>query len=624
MRSKLRKAIFTSAILSMAVLSSCGGGGSSDSSSSNSSPPTPPGPITSSTVKLLAQTVSGSNYQDYQVNICDLKPDGTISCGNDLNPTPKTANIRFDYGISYEFSNGNVLLIGSDGKAYYFDSATGTINKLTNGKDVTENVLSDQLDFRIYNTGFPKENPNFTIHDGNDPSKGYIVITKSGKYVVNTGGDINKFYYMGDDSDFVVVTDNVNHRTYRIDTDGNVSEIKDNDTSIEFQTLLAKIGDNILVKATNSAVYFLRDNGTIAKLVPSTSSDTVDARMIKVGSDFYIAVRNGKNLYYYKNNIALLKDPITIHGGDLTSYALDGSGNLYYYILDSDIGVGVVTTNSQILPMKVVSSYDGLIGTSVGVIALDNYKKKVELLSITGNSIVSNAVSAGSNPDLFNAVSTCMDAKRNEPDVIYSHLNGEGTNQIMCVGNAVTYGSSVSSLNFSWITYDNNNVYNVKQIPITDIVDYIEFYNNKTIIYTRPKIGSTDPYKIKICSAGSTTCATITGLSLYEAIKRYVKNNNYILGAAVQTSKSPEKYAFYIADLFAGTSKQVFTDLSTYLIAGNVSLDISMAAIVSNSSDSSCPNGYGNIIQLYNNGVYSTYKSNKLCFYKSLLKLYKQ
>jgi hypothetical protein len=577
-------------------------------------------------VKVLVQAVSGSNYQDYQVNICDLKPDGTISCGNDLNPTPKTANIKFDYGIWYEFSNGNVLLMGSDGKAYYFDSATGTINKLTNGKDVAGNVLSDQLDFRIYNTGFPDWNSNFTIHDGDDPSKGYVVITKLGKYVVNTGGDINKFYYKGDDSDFVVVTDNVNHRTYRIDIDGNVSEIKDNGTSIEFQTLLAKIGDNILVKATNSAVYFLKDDGTVAKLVPSTSSDSVDARMIKVGSDFYTAVRNGKNLYYYKNNTALLKDPITIHGVDLTSYALDGSGNLYYYLDDNDnnIGVGVVTTNSQILPMKVVSSYDGLIGTSAGVIALDNYKKKVELLSIAGNGIVSNPVYAGSNPDLFNAVSTCIDAKRNEPSNIYSIFNGESTSQIMCVGDVVTYGSSVSSLNFSWITYDNNNGYNEKQIPITDNLDYVKFYNNKTIIYTRPKIGSTDPYKIEICSAGSTTCTTITGLSLYGTEKIYTKNNNYILATTVQTSESPEKYDLYIADLLAGTSKKIFTDLSTYLLAGNISLDISMAAIVSNSSDSSCPNGYGNIIQLYNNGAYSTYKSNNLCFHKSLLKLYKQ
>ncbi|MBX0311893.1 MAG: hypothetical protein JHC31_08965, partial [Sulfurihydrogenibium sp.] len=567
MRSKLRKAIFASAILSTAVLYSCGGGGSGESSSSNSSPSTPlPGPIASSVVKVLAQTVSGSNYQDYQVNICDLKPDGTISCGNNLNPTPKTANITFDYGIEYEFLNGNVLLKGSDIKAYYFDFATGTINKLTNGKDVAGNVLSNQLDFRIYNVA-SDANSNFEICASDDSSKGYVVITKSGKYVVNTGGDINKFYYKGNDSDFVVVTDNINHRTYRIDTDGNVSEIKDNGTSIEFQTLLAKIGDNILVKATNSAVYFLKDDGTVAKLVPSTSSNSVDARMIKVGSDFYIAVRDGNNLYYYKNNTALLKNPITIFGGSLTSYALDGSGNLYYYNLDNNnnIGVGAVTTNSQILPTKVVSSYDGLIGTSAGVIALDNYNKKVELLSITGNSIVSNPVYAGSNPDLFNAVSTCVDAKRNEPDGIYSIFNGEGTNQIMCIGNAVAYGSSVSSHNFSWIIY-NNNGYNGKQIPITDSVYYVEFYNNKTIMYTGDlrSTKSTD-YKIEICSAGSTTCTTIIGIRSFDVRKRYVKNNNYILAAAVQTNESSEKYDLYIADLLAGTSKQIFTDLSTYL-----------------------------------------------------------
>ena len=595
MSIKSRKVALASAIFSMAVLASCGGGGGggTTSTSTPTPPSTPPGPTT--VAKVLAQTWTGYYAgNNNQVRVCDLKSDGTINCGNDLNPS---ADTTFSY--QYEFSNGNVLLTdSSNNKAYYFDATAGTLNKLTNGKDVAGNAVSAQLTLAVA----PKDqNPNFIIYTigGSD-----VVITKSGNYVqkTSTGGDISEFY-MGDNSNFVVVTDNTNFKTYRIDASGNVTEIKDNGSSILFTTLLAKYGDNILVQASNNAVYLLKDDGTLVKIDGTFSGAVSDAQMVKAGNDFYIAVRNGTNLYYYKNSTRSSNSPVTLSAGSIIEYALDGNGNLYYYDNSSPNLVRAITTgliassNGQAVP-----SFGGLIGTSAGVIAKgkdSNGNDASYLLSISGNNITSTI---SVNPDLFNAVDTCVTAK--SPTNL-GEVNGETTSQIMCVDS--------NTANFSWITY-NNGSYNGKQLaPITGFGSYtdVEFYGNKAVVY-----GSTN--KTEICSVGSTASICTPGMTVQGVVKKY--NNILAMFAS---------YTLSIGDLLAGTSNTIFTDLSNSTLSpGNISADVSMVAVVKAIPGSPCATNtiyypVGNQIILYNNGTKTTFTSNNLCIYGNLLKLYK-
>jgi len=618
MRSKLRKAIFASAILSMAVLSSCGGGGSGESSSSNSSPSTPQPPSTPSgpvvtDAKVLALTLSGPSSKTIQVNICDLKSDGTISCGDNISPT------IVDY--VYEFSNGSVILIGTDKKAYYFDPTTGTVNKLTGGKDLEGNTVSD-LDFTIYNNmviiGI---NPNFIIFNGYD--KGYAVVTKSGKYVISTSSGDG--FYIGDD--FIVVTDNVNRRTYRIDINGNISEIKDGGNSIKFERILTRVGDNILVEAFNPnyAIYLLKDDGTLMRITSTEPLYTpyIGAQMIKVGNDFYIAISDYYRLYYYKNNVKLLNNPIELKG-NMTDYAFDGSGNLYYIYYSNDFYyIKAIktdsTSSSNSISMPASSVFGGFIGIPTGVIAVDLANKKLLFLSISGNN---NIISQNStDSDLFDAVGTCVGAKYQDNGRKFQFI-GENTNQIMC--------TDKRTADFSWITYDGSTYKGKRLAPIPSvagIISYpggtdptkpthftqhkVDYFGDKAVIY------NLDSLQTEVCSVGSDACVLGLNLQGYIVLKQY----NSTL--AVGTPSSGGGYTLSIADLITATSKPIFTNLSNFG-GGNISADISMVAGVSNSNGSSCPDGFGNVIQFYTNGTTKTYKSDKLCIYKNLLKLYKQ
>jgi hypothetical protein len=623
-----RKAALASAIFGMVVLASCGGGGSGESSSSNSSPSTqqppsasqppstPSGPVVTD-AKVLALTLSGPSSKTIQVNICDLKSDGTISCGDNISPRV------VDY--VYEFSNGNVILIGSDNKAYYFDPTTGTVNKLIGGKDLEGNTVSD-LDFTTYNNMVKIDiNPNFIIFSSSN--KGYAVVAKTGKYVVSTssGGG----FYIGDN--FIVVTDDVNNRTYRIDINGNVSEIKDGGASIKFKRILTRVGDNILVEAFNPdyAIYLLKDDGTLMRISSTESLYTpyVVAQMIKVGNDFYIAISDSYRLYYYKNNVNLLNNPVKGNIG-MTDYAFDGSGNLYYsYYSNGFCYVKAIKTDSTSssnsisisIPASSAAICGGLIGIPTGVIAVDVANKKLLFLSISGNN---NIISQNStDSDLFDAVRTCIGAKYQDNGRKFQFI-GENTNQIMC--------TDTRTADFSWITYDGSTYKGKQLAPIPSVVGIIsypggtdptkpthftqhkvDYFGDKAVIY------NLDSLQTEVCSVGSDACILGLNLQGYTVLKQY----NSTL--AVGTPSSGGGYTLSIADLLTATSKPIFTNLSDFG-GGNISADISMAAGVSNSNGSSCPDGFGNVIQLYTNGTTKTYKSDKLCIYENLLKLYKQ
>jgi hypothetical protein len=595
MSIKSRKVALASAVFSMAVLASCGGGGGGSSSTTPPSTTPTPQPTPTTDAKVLAQTVSGGYAGSInKVQVCNLQSDGTISCGTDLNSSAETT---FDY--QYEFSNGNVLLTDSNKEAYYFDATPGaeTLNKLTNGKSVDGTAVNTQLDLTGYNTNNPRDNnPNFIIYNNGSTD---VVITKSGNYVQAIDPINNPIseFYMSDNSNFVVVTDNTNSKTYRIDASGNVVEIKDGTTSIEFQTLLAKVGDNILVQDSNNAVYLLKDNGTLVKIDGTTFSGAAqDAQMVKVGNDFYIAINDGSNnLYYYKNNTHYINNPVTLAtGADVRYYALDGNGNVYYY---DGTNVKVVKTDfsppitGQPIPS---GNFKGLIGTSAGAIA-DKDNNTLYLLTI--NNMASPPSST--NLDLNNATTTCLNAKSLYPVV---QVNGESTSQIMCVDN---------SGNFSYITY-SSGTYNgksyTKSLNFGSSVSDVEVYGNNVVVYD-----NSTPKKTEICTLGSTNISCTDGLAVDTT--KIVKQNNNLL--AMYAGSSP--YSLSIGDLLAGKSNTIFSNLLTKPTGGNVSADMTMAAAVYKPSNSPCANQ----IILYNNGTTNTYTSSNLCFGAKLLKLYK-
>ncbi|MCI4436436.1 MAG: hypothetical protein JHC33_06460 [Ignisphaera sp.] len=502
-----RKAILASAMFGIAVLASCGSDGGAASTGTGTS-------VSGETVKVLAQTLSGNSNQ---VVICDLNPDNTINCGKNINPD---ANTTFRY--EHEFSNGITILTDSNNKAYYFDPATGTLNKLTNGKDVAGNSLNTQLDLASYQNLYRFSNYAIYLTNGDD-TVSHVIITKSGQYIqkTTTGNNIYTFF-MGDN---VVVVKEVGH-TYRIDTNGNVVEIKDgNGNSIEFQNFLAKVGDNILAADSNNNIYLLRNDGKLLKLDTSNESD-IDGQMVQVGSDFYVAIRTGSNLYYYKNDKKLLDNPIALSSGaNRTYYAFDGIGNLYYY---DGSNVNVMTTglvassNSQ-----PVSNFGGLIGTSAGVIASDTANNQLYLLSTSGNTITSKT---STDTNLLNAVNTCINGKS---QIATGYVKDEGTNKVMCVDN---------SGNFSGIIYNNGNYTGKKITAIQGFgrVIYINYGSNSAMVDDDSSTTNTE-----MCSLNSinSTCVRVPD-------GKFKRLNDDIIAKF-------EDGTFYLVDPVAGTSNPI-------------------------------------------------------------------
>jgi hypothetical protein len=576
MSIKSRKVALASAIFSMAVLASCGGGGGGSSSTTPppSSTPTPP---TTTDAKVLVQAASAvSAGTTNKVLVCELKSDGTnniISCDSDINPSDAT------YDYQYEFSNGNVLLKGNDGKEYYFN---GSINPL-NGKDVAGNATGQLTIPSGYSIKGDISNSNFAIYT--KPSSSDIVITSSG-YIqkTSTGVDISTVYSA---NNFVIVTDG--SKTYRIKADGTVNVVNDssnNPIPAVNATPLAISEDNILVKPIGGGdVYLIKNDGTAVKISLSTAVAN-DARMVKVGNDLYIAVRSGTNLYYYRNTTKSTNSPVTLGLGSSVYYTLDGSGNLYYY----DTALKAIKADFTTISTTTTMTSPYFIGTSAGALVKEG--PKYHLLSISGNSITDSLTV---NSDLISAIDTCVNANP-------SYIKGESTSQIMCVDKNTGIGADVA---FSWITY--NNGYNGKQIDtgITkSTYDYTDFYGNKAVVYD-----NNTPSQTEICSVGSTASKCTPGLAVQGVIKQY----NNILAMFSSGTLS-------IGDLLTGTSNTIFSGLTTPATGGNVSYDVTMAAAVYNAIGSNCPNGYGNQIKLSNGKVYTS----NLCISAKLLKLYKQ
>jgi hypothetical protein len=582
MAKKSTKAVLASAIFGMAVLASCGGGGGSSTGGTgggNNGGSTQPTPET--VAKALVQ-ISTGGYQSSsrQVLLCNLNSDNSYQCDNVLSTESAFYHL-------YEFPNGNVLLKDDNDKVHYFDGSN--IKPLT-GKDASGNAL-DQLDL----TGYSEvaKNPYFVVYQ--DSSNNSVVATQSN--YVKISGNIS-WAYMGKNSNFVIVS--ISGHTYRVDASGNVIEVKDGGNSVEFKTGLTKVGDNILVQDTNDNIYLLKDSGPSLMLI-DTIAGTPEAQMVKVGSDFYIAISDGTNLHYYKNSSQSTTSP-QLNTGTLTDFALDKNGNVYYY--DNNGSINAITSGFVAISGQSVSSFGGFVGTSKGAVAKGN--NATYLVSISGNAI---SLSTSTDSDLFKAVDTCIAAKSQSP---VDQISGESTDQLMCVDGATT--------KFSWITYDGSNYAGKQLAPISGFGSYydVDFYDNKAIIYDNSSTQQTE-----VCTVGSSSC--VAGLKAPNGKKIEdvaIKRNGTDL--SIYKTSSSNTYTISLGSLITGTT-DAFTNLLTKPTGGNVSHDIKTAAAIFKTTDSSCPTGYGNVLRLHkNNGNVYTYTltSNTQCFDARILKVF--
>jgi hypothetical protein len=176
------------------------------------------------------------------------------------------------------------------------------------------------------------------------------------------------------------VTDGAN--TFSISADGNVSSLTPARTIAQ---VLASAGGKFLVYGSNNRLY-LRDDPCLPdgqSVSPAAIPNVQDAQMVRVGNDFYIAVRVDVNLSYYRvsgSGPTLLANRAMRAGSGRFHYTLDGEGRLY----------ARVTADDQV---DVYRNTDGdLIGTSAALSV-----NVVSMLGLADRVLVRDAASGGGN-----------------------------------------------------------------------------------------------------------------------------------------------------------------------------------------------------------------------------------
>ncbi len=484
--SKKGKLILATAVFGAALFgASCGGGG--ETASAPPPPPPPPPGVEGQVLALLeVGTVSAGTLKP--VTICQLKSDNKAYCENDLNPT---ANVDLYYG--YEFGNGNVLLMDAGWIGYFFDgsqvirldgfrplgASSATPKTPAPGGITIPNPTASGT--KVYVT------PNFVILLTNS-DKDLVVVTRSGEVIK----DSNTSAMSVNASCEAVKKGGTD---FKLNTDGT-------STSTTIPTTLASAGGKSLVR--DGSNIYLSDSRCSASGVLVATTNANDARMVKVGDDFFIAMRVGGNLHYYKvsgDTPTPLNTSITLAGGaNEYFYALDGMGRLYARTAGNTVSV---YSNISGLPIGsvTVGGLQTLLGFEDRALARGS---NVWEITTTGSTV--NALDKGGGA-LLTALDRCTEHGRTRA------INGEGTNFIRCV---YEHGSTrvLYSLTFDSGAYGNAS-YNLPA-AFNDVL----WAPNKALI----EAGGT----IYLCNTppGSSISCSATDLpDLDTGIKHYLKAN---------------------------------------------------------------------------------------------------
>jgi len=546
--SKKSKLTLATAVFGAALFAaSCGGGGGGGEATASappspSSPPSPPSPTEQGRVLALLDVGTASAGTLNPVTICQLKSDNKAYCGNDLNPN---ANVDLQY--VHEFPNGNVVLKGSDNKLYFFDGSQ--VKKLTTYRtlggtsDINAPAGIDILSGATYYA-----TPNFVIMYGGGA---LVAVSKDGKVIKEDSGvtiDENKL-------SCEAVTSG--SKDYKLKPDGSSSS-----TTIPTSLVPVPVDGKYLVKVQDGSNYkiYLSDSKCSASgvLVDTLSDDIHDAKMVKVGDDFYIAVRytdsGGKvvKVKYYRvsgNTPTPLKTNITLALDSKYYYALDGRG--YLYAITAADKVEVFGTNGSSIGTVDVSGVGGLLAFADRVLAkkTTNPTKAYEITT-TGSEV--NVVDKGGGT-LYDALDRCT-AGANTKD-----SDGAGTNFIRCV-----YESGGSTTLYS-LTYDSGTYKVASSDPVTGTFNKARWASNKVLV----SVGST-VYLCNTTTTPSISCSS-TDLSTLDLtnISRYLKVN----GLDVFYTSSG---ALKVGNIFDPPSALPFTVSSPS--GGNASLDLNKFA----------------------------------------------
>jgi len=551
--SKKSKLILATALFGAALFgASCGGGGGTTAGGGSGGNgggggggggnQPPPATEDGKVLALLNVGSAGAGAVN-PVAICKLMSNNKADCGNDLNP-----NADLDLEYVYEFGNGNngnvVLKAGST--LYFFDG--NQVKRLTKYRTLGGTSDTDApggITIPSSPIYYATDDGDFVILvDNSGTTKHLVVITSSGRVIKDSGSS----NYTVDTSCEAVTKGTT---TYKLNADGTSS-------STTIPTTLVSAGGKYLVQNGNDDIYLSSDGCSASGVFVDNISNVDDAKMVKVGNDFYIAVRDDDDLYYYKVSGSTVTDftssgPITLHTGPTENhYALDGMGRLYAITAADTVSVYNVDGTPAGTATVSSATFAGLLGLADRALAKDG--SNVYQITTTG----STASAADKGTVLYDAVNRCTAAGTRD-------INGVGTNFIRCayVGGGNTYLYSLTYDSGSGL-YGSAN-YNFGSVTFNDVL----WAPNKALV-------SVDsPATIYLCNTTTTPSISCSSTDLPDINPTNIDTNKYL--------KFYENNVFYLSgstpkvgDIF-GTISSLPIAVSS-LSGGNASFNLTKFA----------------------------------------------
>jgi len=485
-----------------------------------------------------------------RVSICELKNNTKAECGNDIS---SGANATLSY--IHEFSNGNVLLRDLNNKLYFFDG--NQVKKLTTYRQVgsaDETTTSAGIDALTGSGVKWHATPNFVImHEGNN----LVAVSKEGKVIK--------------DSNVTSVTaacEAVRKGTkdYKLKTDGS-SSITTIPTFMD-----ASANGKYVVKVQDVANYkvYLSDSECSASgvNVVTLSTNPDDAKMVLGGDgNYYIAVRNGTTLNYYKVSGNTASDlssgsiPSLRSSNQKYSYALDGEGRLY--VINGSANNEVIVYNNSGARISNATVYGAnssghLLGFANRVLAR-NGTHVYEIYQNGTNSVSNDTIS-----DVNDALLTrCTHATHTKG------IDGEGTNFIRC---AFDDGSNrfLYSLKYD---KDNNRYDNAAySISIQDV----DWASGKALVYNSSTVflcTTTESPTVGI------SCNDIGAPTLDTTLLRDGNNNKYLKSDGTDKVLYISGGTAKVGELLGPPDKVQYL-LTTNISGGSASFDLNRFAYI--------------------------------------------
>jgi len=397
-----------------------GGGGGGGNATSNAT-----ARVEGSVLALLEVNASK------QVSICQLKDNNTVECGNDIS---SGANATLTY--IHEFSNGNVLLMDSNNKLYFFDG--NQVRRLTtyrqlNLPDETSApagiVAPNGTNVKLYAT------KNFAIMHNSDSPKDLVAVSKDGKVIKDNNVDEVNTHCEAVKR---------GSQIYKLYVDGHSFP-----TNIPLY-LNASAGGKYVVLDTSSNKTYLSDSRcSISGVELGTIPGAYDAKIVLDGNgNFYIAVRNSSHVRYFKvsgntsNLITLSAEPPISSAYNKYVYALDGEGRLYVINGSTPNKVFFYLTNGTRASELTSPTYAALLAFRDRVLGI-NSGGSVDQIRFNGTALVNSPVSSVS--------STLFDRCTSSTNTIA--IDGMGTDFIRCAYNESGVGGFLYSLKHSGGSY---------------------------------------------------------------------------------------------------------------------------------------------------------------------------